>query len=279
MNGLTINHVMRKIVLLIITLCSISCNQQKSINNEQGQNLQDTVHNSQRDSLLEYLQDSTFVFNNITEMNINGENRDSIVYFKYYSITASEFFDALKRNIENIRYFSREHKINEGLNTSFSLREGNALKLSIGANNEFITLFDMKANRFTTARNFYFHSKIAHYYIIQRIQFEDAETIFLNARTGNADLYIPGLNVFTDVDDSLVFYSDSRKITPADKTPICLFKINDYGIDTLFCLQTEWEATFGFFDKTKNTSLYFIYEITKDNKIYSIYAKVNFLST
>ena len=230
--------------------------------------------NAERDAdFLALLKDSTNVFRNIQEIEVNGELYDSNIILHFYSIPEEVFFTAVNRNNEHIRYFNRNIKLNEKREIGLGARDGAVLK--IGCEHNYVYLVDILENRRHRARNFYFEDRIGLYYIIKRIQFEDAETVFWNSVTGEEDLYLLGTSVYTNTKDSLIFYSNTLKVTLEDKNPVCLLKVNPSSIDTLLCVDTEWFTEFAFFDK-EESSIYYIHCFYEDYVLKSTYARLDF---
>lgn len=222
--------------------------------------------------LLQFMKDSAKVFSSIIDMKISGEIKKDDISIKYYSVSEDEFISAFERNSKQIKYFSRKLKVNEGVDNEDSKRIGSLLCFGKDTNNIF--LFDLSENKFHSARNFFFDSKIGNYYVIKRIQFEDAETLILNAETNEVELYIPYINVYTHPKDSILFLSDSWRVTLQDEFNISIIKLSMDGIDTLLHSNTNWFSRFSFFDNTSH-SIYYIHSIYKGNKIVSVYAKMD----
>lgn len=219
------------------------------------------------------LKDSINLFQDVVEENINGEIEGINVSIHFYSIPEKEFLSAIKRNRINVRYFNINNKVNEYLGNNIGAR--NKSFLSIGGKFGYLYLVDLKENKFHMARNFFLENKIGDFFILKRIQFEDAETIFWNSKTGNEELVLDGISVSTSKKDSLIFYSSTFKVIPEDTNPICLLKIREEGIDTLFYKETDWFTNFSFFDE-RDSSIYYIHKFYQDYKIKSIYAKMDF---
>ena len=222
--------------------------------------------------LFQLINDSTSVFEDVVDLNINMKFKKDSLDIKIVSVTAKEFESALNINDKDIRYFTSNHKVNEGVDNENIKRIGSLLCLGKKPNNLF--LYDLERNNYHRARNFFFHSRIGNYYIIQRTQFEDKETLVYNIKNNEVELFIPTINVSTSPKDSLMFISDSRMISLEDKFPIDIVKLSDKGIDTLFSENTRWFAPFSFFDSNSN-SIYYIHSIYKNNKIVSDYAKMD----
>lgn len=251
----------RFIIYIISVTCFFSC---KHIDNSIDSN---KVYESSQ-----FLKDSTRIFSNITDLNINGKVNGNTANIKYYSITKDEFFNALEKNFEQIKYFSRKHKINEGFGSKTYNRKDSILNIEV--ENECISLIDLKESQLNRARNFFFQSKIGGYYIVKRIQFEDGETMFINSKSGNIDLSIPTINVFTKSRDSLIFISDSRMIAVGNEPTISLIRIRNSKLDTLLHSNTNWFTSFAFFDNNV-ASIYYIHEKYEQNDIGSTYARMD----
>jgi len=222
-------------------------------------------------AILQCLKDSTTLLDNITNLHISDEIKKDSLNLRLLSVTKDEFMNALVRNSKHVKYFTRNYKINEGVDNETIKRINSMLCVGNEPNNIF--LFDLKKNKYHNARNFFFDSKIGNYYIIKRFQFEDAETIILNSVTNEVELYIPTINVTTCIKDSLLFISDSRMITSQDEFSISIVKLSRCGIDTLFQSYTNWYSSFSFFD-SDCSSIYYIHNTYLNNKIESGYAKM-----
>ncbi len=137
-------------------------------------------------------------------------------------------------------------------------------------------MLDIAENNQHRARNFFLENKIGDFYIIKRIQFEDAETIFYNSGKGEEELFVNGLSICANSKDSLVLQSKYQPILPNNTNKqICLFKINSRKIDTLQCFNTDWFSSFSFFDKN-DSSIYYIHSFYKNNNLVETYAKMNY---
>lgn len=244
--------------ICIMYLCCISCTSPQ-------------VVNEKSDNRLSYLIDSTSLFKNVSYVDISGDFKNSNIEVHFQSIQEQEFLAAMELNIENIRCFTPKLKLNESI-------AGTRISsiLSIGSSTNYIYLSDLSKDRFHRARNFFLEDRIGDYYIVKRIQFEDAETIFWNSETGEVDLYLLGTSVCSRSQDSLVFYSSTFRVTLEDYNPIVLMRISDNEIDTLLNVDTNWTTYFSFFDK-KDSIIYYIHSYYDENyDVISTYAKMEF---
>lgn len=253
--------VMKRLTIGLICLYFflLSCSKQKS--NQTHENI----------NLYSILNDSLDFFHDVHEKSIQGEIIGEKVKIKYYSISKESFFNAIQRNTNNIRLFNKHTKLNEDIKNAN--RKG--FDLDIAGKFGHICLLDLDENAFHRARNFFLENKIGDYYIVKRIQFEDAETVFLNSKTGEEYLFLDGISVSTSTKDSLVFYSNVFKVMPEDSNPICLMKIQGMDIDTLCCKNTDWFTNFSFFDE-RDSSIYYIHNCYEGYDLKSTYAKMDF---
>lgn len=221
---------------------------------------------------LSLLIDSVNIFGNVEEVNIQGQLQGTKAEIKFNSVSKDDFFVALKANKENVRHFSRTIKFNENVDCNIGNRNETTLK--VGDKENFIYLVDLKENKKHYARNFFLENRVGHYYVVKRIQFEDAETILWNSKTGEVDVFIFGTSVCTNSRDSLLFYSSTFMVTPEDVNPICLMKVKPDRIDTLLHVDTEWFTNFSFFHN-KDSSIYYIHNYYEDYKLKSTFAKID----
>lgn len=250
------------IIYLLTIVCFLSC--KHDLENDSNRTAKE---------LLQVLKDSTHIFSNITDLEISGEIKGDITTIKYYSISTDEFLSALENNIEQISYFSRSKKINEGIGYNSYSRHDSVLSIITGKGQ--IEYVDLKESENNRARNFFFQSKTGDYYVVKKIQFEDGVTYFLNSKSGNVDLDILTINVFTN--DSLVFIcSDSRIYSMAGEANISLLNAKNNKLDTILLSNTDWYTSFAFFD-SKKPSMYYIHEKYKEDSLVSTYARMDII--
>jgi hypothetical protein len=249
------------ITLLLMLTILVSCNRSAK-----------RVFNDVDFDLLSFLKDSTTILSNITDTVINGKLKGNSVNAYFHSISDEEFFAAINRNKNHIRYFNRSIKLNEFTENGIIYRTDSILKIEGEYDN--MCLVDADKNENHRDVRFFLEGRVGAYYIIKRIQFEDAETVFWNSKTGKEDLNLFGLSVCSNPKDSLVFYSNTFKVVPEEKTSVCLMKIHYGRIDTLLHADTDWFTSFSFFDK-KDSSIYYIHRFYDENNLKSIYAKMN----
>ncbi len=91
----------KNILLLLAVLIIISCKEQ-SLKNV-----------SNKTEILTLLKDSLKVFKNVKELNIEGVLKGEKINIQYHSISEKEFYTAIEKNKNKIRYFNRKNKINE----------------------------------------------------------------------------------------------------------------------------------------------------------------------
>lgn len=229
---------------------------------------QENKHAGQKLSVL--LKDSTHIFSGISDFNINGEVEGCKLNIEYTSVSEEDFFTAIERSSEQVKYYSRKDKVNEGVGCSQYSRIDSLLEINI--RDKKVSFFDLEESELHSARSYFLQSIIGSHYIIKRIQFEDGETMFLNSKSGDIDFRIPLINVFSN--DSLLFVSDSRLITFGQNPTISLMQIRNNKLDTLLHAETNWFTHFAFFDK-QEASIYYIHEKSEDNRIVSTYGKIN----
>lgn len=169
------------------------------------------------------LTDSLTIFNGVKEENIEGIVNGVNGSLKYHSIPKAIFFKALKKNIHNVRYFSRHIKLNENL----SLGKRTGSYLDVNGNFGHIYLVDLKENTTHRARNFFLENKLGSYYIVKRIQFEDLETVIWNSEDGKEEIFLNGISVSTKEKDSLVFSSNSSGLLPGTVNPVFILKMRN----------------------------------------------------
>ncbi len=249
------------IITLLLILILVSCNRPVK-----------SVFNDVDFDLLSFLKDSTTILSSISDTVINGKLKGSSVNAYFYSIPEEEFFAAINRNKNHIRYFNRNIKLNEYTENGIIYRTDSILKIEGEYGN--MRLVDANENENHRDVRFFLEGRVGAYYLIKRIQFEDAETIFWNSKTGKINLNLFGLSVCSNPKDSLVFYSNTFKVVPEEMTSVCLMKIHYSRVDTLLCVDTDWFTSFSFFDK-KDSSIYYIHRFFDENKLKSIYAKMN----
>ncbi len=249
---------MKLFLIILITALSVSCSYPGRYHNY----VSDT-------NLFGYLKDSINFFDKVYESDIVGIIEDSVMRIVFESVPKNEFFEAIKRNEKNVRYFTSKGKLNEATDRI------NKTTLRVGDDGNYMYLCDIAENKQHRARNFFLNNKIGDHYIVQRIQFEDAETILWNSKTGNEDLFLYGLSVCSREKDSLIFYTRYPLVTPKDETPVCFLKIMSNKIDTIFYKYENWHADLAFFDNERNT-LYYIHNFSENDEIKSTYAKLDF---
>lgn len=248
---------MRKIIVSLACLFFISCNLKNGVGIKDDENL------------LMYVKDSTDIFYNIGEIRVSGEIESATARIKYYSISEDEFLNAFEKNRKNIRVFSLKHRENEFLDSVTIVRKDSTL--NIGNLNK--TYVDFGGSNNKRDSRYFLNSKVGDYFVLKRIQFEDDETLFLNANTGNVDLILPTINVFTKTKDSLVFVSDARSLLVGDEASSCLMEIHHNRVDTIVYENTNWFTSFAFFDENESF-IYYIHNYYSDNDIVATFARM-----
>lgn len=224
-------------------------------------------------NLLSFLKDSTSILSNVSNIAIDGSLKENSTNVCFYSVPEEEFFSAIDRNKDHIRYFNRHIKLNEYTDNEIVSINDSIIKIEGKYKN--IRLVDIEENVDHRARKFFLEDKIGSYYVIKQIQFEDAETRFWNSKTGIYDLILIGLSACISAKDSLIFYSNTFKVMPEEETAVCLMKVLPDKIDTLLCKNVDWFTGFSFFDK-EDSSIYYIHSFYEGGKLKSTYAKMIF---
>ncbi|TKG94007.1 hypothetical protein EYV94_14730 [Puteibacter caeruleilacunae] len=199
----------------------------------------------------------------------HGEISNDEVRLNYKTIPKEEFLDALKRNQGHVRLFNRKVKINENLSVGKRIDE----TLTVGDSIDYIYLIDLQSNKYHRARNFFLEDKHGPYYIVKRLQFEDAETIIWNSKTNEEELILNGISA--SFRNSLLFHCNSFRVTPEDKCPVRLFKITETGVDALIEKYVDWSTFFSFFDKN-GSSIYYIHVCNRDGEFKSAFARMDY---
>ena len=220
--------------------------------------------------LLSYLEDKTEILS-FEESEVNGKLENENVVINYHSVSKNDFISAIKRNEESIRFFRRDIKINE-YESSLSQRYNQYLRLQ--GDVDHLYLVDIEESSVHRARNFFLEGEVGGYYVIKRIQFEDAETILYNLDNGKEVIFINGISA--SISDSLlvytgVLYSDFQQMS----SPFTLLKINDSKIDTVIHSYVNWCTNFSFFDKS-DSSIYYIHHQFNNDNLESTYAKMEY---
>ena len=219
-----------------------------------------------------FIKDSTTILSDITDTVIDGNLEGSKMNAHFYTIPEKEFVLAINRNKNHIRYFNRHIKLNEYNENGVIYRNDSVLKIKGKYNNAHFV--DVKEDKNHRATKFFIEGRVGAYYLVKRIQFEDAETVFWNSETGKDDLHLRGLSVCVNPKDSLIFYSNTSRVVPEEKNSICLMKVHPYEVDTLLCVNTDWATNFSFFDN-EDSSIYYVHTFYDANKLESAYAKID----
>jgi hypothetical protein len=230
-----------------------------------------SVENAQID-IIDFIEDSTSIFNGVTQFIVNGELQGSKATLKFYSISEDSFRSAIRENVENIRLFNRKYKVNENLGIKNCFRKDSLLVLE-SANNQ-IKLIDQKEGFPNRAQSYFLEDKIGAFFVVKWVGFEDAGIMFLNSNTLEVELSLKGLTTYTNRKDSLVFYISPMRDVFIEENDLCLLQLRlDNSMDTLLFAKTRWFPDFAFFDNS-NTSLYYIHSFYDNYELKSTYAKM-----
>jgi hypothetical protein len=223
--------------------------------------------------LIRLLKDSTYLFNNLKDIEIKGEIENENFFTNFHSISETDFFDAFNRNRNKIRFFARNIKINEPIDYIGVQRNDSVLLFENDSKR--ISFIDLKEDTIHRARFYFLDEKIGSYWILKKIQFEDEETLLVNSISGEISYSFPTINIFCDRNDSLLLISDSRKIDLGmNEATINILKLSNSEIDTLITSTTSWWTNFAFFD-IQDKAYYFILNRNDNNQVISVYSKLS----
>jgi len=257
---------MKKVIYLLLGFLLFSCTNSSKTKIKNIENVQN--------ELLSFLNDSINIFEKVEEVEINGFMENERMSLHFYSISKDVFFDAIKRNEKNLRYFTSDFKLNESVGSI----DTSKLKLSKNINLKSFCEWDDAFKMLVPRSIFFLENIIGNYYIIQAAhiaRFGDESVIFWNSQTEYVDLWLYGLPSCSREKDSLVFHTRYPIIFYGDEIPVSFLKITENKIDTLFSGHVNWHATLSFFDIEEN-SLFFIYNYDYYNDK-STFVKLDFI--
>lgn len=206
------------------------------------------------------IKDSLQIFENIDSVEVKGKIIDGNKSLIYESVDEEEFFRRLKVNIKDIRYFSRDKVFNENIKLKEKYNS-----LNIFCNQESLN---------DRPKIYFYHSLISDFLIIQKIHFEDTETLLIDIRDKKVEKNLLGMSVSVNSKRNLFFYNDNNAFAPEENTKIVLFKVKNSKIEKVFSSEVKWFTSFSFFDKDSNYIYYLHSYYNEQYNIVSTYAKM-----
>lgn len=217
--------------------------------------------------------DSLTVKFNISEFYNSGNLEVENAIVKFQSVTKDEFYKALEKNKNHIRYFSREKRINEFIDNELIIRSDTMLQ--IFGNNDVLTFYDTSNTKIQRSEKFFLEGKIGKYFILKRIHFEDSNTFFINSKTLETELSLHGLSVSVHPSLPIIFYCNTLRVTPLDKHQLLIINLQNEQLEIILDIQLDWFTIFSFFDKDEAT-VYYIHSFFDDYELKSTYSKIEF---
>lgn len=253
---------MKKItIILFVTIISISCK-------KYSVNVEDSTNNGY--NIVKILNDSINFFNDVKEFSIdkNQMENDSIKII-YYSITKSEFFNAMYKNEKNIQFFNSDYKLNEDIR----FRKENQITLTNTIDT--IRFIDLPSTNINRPSYYFLQGIIGDFYIIKKIHFEDADTYLYNSKSLNLGKELSGITSSFESNKSLLFYIYNPFFSLKDSSQLSFLKTNKNQVKYLLNVEVDWFTSFSFFDDENN--LYYIHSFYDENfEIKSTYAKMEY---
>lgn len=251
---------MRQIAIIISAIITItSCNSTHKIN-----------INEHDDNVVIIPSDTNKIFKNVQEFSLNSNNiENDSIKITYYSISKKDFFNAMDQNKKNIQVFSKNYKLNE----EKAFRKGN--QISITNKKDSIQFIDLPLTKQNRPVKYFINGKIGDFFIVKKIEFEDAETYFFDTKNLNLVKKLWGITSSFNNNNSLVFYTNNFFFLPEDKTQLSFIKTDKNKIKYLLNIEVDWFTSFSFFDDKNN--LYYIHSFYDENfEIKSTYAKMEY---
>lgn len=249
------------IILILISSCCF-------IGNRRDDFSESTVYET-----ISFLNDSIRLFDNISEFCVNEKIVNDEISLVIKSVSKSDFLDFLKRNNNNAKFFNREFKINEYTDEGKSYRKGDSLIIRNGLNRNYVLKDE---DNIPHKRKFFLENVIGDYFIFKEIWFEDFNSYIHDAKLNKQILGCPTLTLFSNAKDSIIIMGCSYRFFPANKEPLQILKINQFSVDTLMTVDTDWVPSFVIFDNQEPV-FYFIYTYVHDYESKSTFARGDYV--